>query len=294
MSITPNPTITSLVMEGLYQSGDYNPMTSVITRATTIWVQQILNMIWTLVKKPETLHVTAYTVINQGQSRYAYPTDYSSNLTMSILYGTDTGACQAATSNSIMLASTDVSGVNIIGSEIIMMAGPSAGSYSQITAYNTITKVASMVPNWTITPTVGDTYMLIDTEYPVETRMINEWDRSTKYITPFIPQYLYPVGDAETGYFVLDSPPDKAYGARLRYYSDLMLLDSTSSVMSTIYRKWQNVFIEGIRLRKLMEDDDDRAPTSMQEYSKQLMSLIRREMYGMDDVQLMDKIADYY
>ena len=293
MPIVSNPTLTELVTEGINQAGESNPSADLITRASTKWIEEIKNDIWNLSKKPKLLHVTAYTVVNVGQSRYAYPSDYSSDLMLTILWGSTTGACQGGTNNTITLAANDISGSNIIGREILMMSGTSQGSYSQIVSYNSTTKVAIVVPDFNTVPISGDTYMFVDQEYPVETRPIFDWEMRIKLITPGLPQYLYPVGDDQEGYFVFNVPPNTNYGARLRYYADLSQIDTTSNLLSVIYRKWRNVFIKGIKWKKLADEDDDTANDAMAVYEREKRNLIYREIYGMDISNLTDRVLDY-
>lgn len=293
MSIATNPLLSAIVLEGINQAGEMNPSPALITRATNNWIEEIKNDIWNLGKKPKLLQITSYTVIPNGQSRYAYPDDYSSDLSLTLITGKNTNACQGGSTNSVTLNSADTSGANIIGKEILMTSGASQGSYSQIVSYDTTTKTALVVPDFNASPIAGDSYMMIDIEYPVETRPIFDWEARTKFIAPGLPQYLYPVGDDESGYFVLNCPPNALYGARLRYYADISQVDSTSELMSVIYRKWRMIFIKGIKWKKLMDEDDDNADTAGKDYMSSLRVLIYREAYGMDISNLTDRIVDF-
>ncbi len=174
-----------------------------------------------------------------------------------------------------------------------MMSGASVGSYSQIVSYDSVTKIAAVVPDFDTIPISGDTYMMVDVEYPVETRPIFDGDARLKLVAPGLPQYLYPIGDDEAGYFVFNCPPDLTRGARLRYYADLSQVDSDSTLMSVIYRKWRNIFIKGIKWKKLMDEDDDNADAAGKDYMSQLRVLIYREIYGMDISNLTDRIMDF-
>jgi hypothetical protein len=294
MSIPSNPTVNTLVLEGLYQAGETNPSASLVTRASTEWMEEIKNDIWQLGKKPKVLQVTSYTVIPIGQSRFAYPSDYSSDIELTILYGTDQGIAQSGSINSITLASNDMSGTNVIGKEILIMTGVGTGSYSQIVAYNSITKVASMVPNWTTAPIGGSTYMIVDIEYPVETRPVFSWERQTKLIEPLRPRYLYPIGDVNQGYFIFNTPPDVTYGGRLRYYADITQIDMASALFSTLLRRWRNMFVQGIKMKKLQVEDDDRVADEQGKYKRFLQDLIFRENYGSDISNITDLVTDYW
>lgn len=294
MPITANPTLLALVTEGIKQAGENNPSPSLITRAAGEWTEEIKNDIWNLAKKPKLLQVTSYTVINKGQSRYAFPSDYSSDLFLTLLWGSNTNTSQGGTVNTIILGTNDISGQNIVGKEVLMMSGTSVGSYAQIVSYDQTTKTAGVVPNFSTAPVSGDTYMMVDQEYPVETRPVFDWDARQKLVSPALPQYLYPIGDDQEGYFIFNCPPDVTRGARLRYYADISQVDSDSDLMSVIYRKWRNIFIKGIKWKKLADEDDDNEATAKQEYQAALQILIYREIYGMDISNLTDRVMDYY
>ena len=135
--------------------------------------------------------------------------------------------------------------------------------------------------------------MLVDVEYPIVVKPINEWERETKLVAPALPRFAYPVGDDIQGYFVLNCPPNKSYGMRLRYYADLSQIDTTSTLLSVIYRRWRNIFIQGIKAKKLADEDDDRQDAAEAKYKTNLMALIYREIYGMDLSNITDKITDY-
>jgi hypothetical protein len=291
--IPPNPLLSALVLEGINQAGEANPSTALLTRAANEWAEEIKNDIWNLSKKPKILHVTSYTVIPKGQSRYAYPSDYSSDLFLTLLYGTNNNTCQGGSNNTLILALTDLSGQEIVGKEVLMMSGTSQGSYSQIVAYNAATFTCSVVPDFNTNPVSGDTYMMVDMEYPVETRPIWDWEARLKVVAPALPQYLYPVGDDQAGYFVFNCPPDITRGARLRYYSDISLLDVNSTLMSVIYRKWRNIFVKGIKWKKLADENDDSAPEAKQDYNSAMRVLIYREIYGMDISNITDRVMDF-
>lgn len=293
MAVPSNPTLNALVVEGLAQAGESNPTAALIARATNEWVEEIKNDIWHLIKKPKVLHVTAYSVFNQGQSRYSYPADFSSDLSLMVLTGTATGIAQAGTNNSITLSALDNSGSTIIGKEILMTAGTSAGSYSQVVTYNSTTKLAGVIPDFATPPISGDSYMVIDVEYPIETRPDFNWEtRDMKIVSPGLPSFAYPFGNDQEGYFVLNCPPDTTYGVRLRYYADITQTDTASTVMSAIYRRWRNVFIQGLKARKLNDEDDDRAEHEEDQYQQKLMNL-KYEIYGMDLSNITDKVTDY-
>lgn len=292
--IPSNPTLEELVREGLKKAGESSPDSALVERAEGTWIEEIKNDIWELGKKPKTLHVTSYGVFQAGQSRYSNPTDFSSDLSLTILDGTVRGTAQAGSVSSITLAADDPStSGSILGKGIIILANTGQGSYGQVTSYDSSTKVAQVVPNFNTAPAIGSIYMIVDTEYPVEQRPIFEYDAKRNSAVLGIADRFYPMGDEDYGEFLLNKAPDKIYGARLRYYANLMKIDTDSTLMSTIYHRWRTIFVEGIRFKKIDDEDDDRAETAENRYRSKMQSIIDRETYGMDISNLVDKVTDY-
>jgi hypothetical protein len=292
--VPSNPTLEELVTEGLAKAGESSPDADLLARAEDTWIEEIKNDIWELGKKSKTLHITSYGVFQEGQSRYSNPTDFSSDLSLTILDGTVRGIAQAGSVSSITLAANDASGSDsIIGKGIIILTNTGQGSYSQVTAYDSSTKIAQVVPNFNTAPGVGSGYMIVDQEYPVEQRPIFEYDRNRNIPILGIADRFYPMGDEDFGEFLLNKAPDKVYGARLRYYANLMKIDTDSTLMSTIYHRWRVIFVEGIRFKKIDDEDDDRSQPAEDRYRRKMQAIIGRETYGMDISNLVDQVTDY-
>lgn len=293
MPVPSAPTLAEIVAEGLNKGGESSPSTSLTTRATNVWIEEIKNDIWHLAKKPKLLQITAYGVLAKGQSKYANPTDFSSDLSLTILDGNVRGTAQSGTVTTITLESGDTSGQDIIGKEIMILSGIAQGSWSQIVDFNSSTKVATVSPNFDTAPTSGDTYLIIDAEYPVRQAPVFQRDSIARYPVNGIATEFYPIGDEDNGEFILNFSPDKVYGARLRYYANIMKIDSDSSHMSTIYQRWRSIFVWGIAFRQKDDNDDDGATTTESRYKEKLFELINRETYGTDISALQDRVMDY-
>lgn len=292
--IPSNPTVDTIIEEGLAKAGEPSPSTSLTSRAESEWIEEIKNDIWQLGKKPKALHITAYGVFQRGQSRYSNPTDFSSDLSLTILDGNVRGTAQDGSTSSITFEATDASDEgSVIGKGVIVLSGTGQGSYSQITAFSTSTKIATVVPNFNTAPASGSTYMVVDAEYPVEQRPVFENDSQQNRAILKRPDRFYPIGDEDFGEFVLNYAPDKIYGARLRYYANLMRIDTDSTLMSTIFSRWRAIFVEGIRFKKLDDEDDDRAADAENRYRRKMQTIIDRETYGMDISNLVDRVTDY-
>jgi hypothetical protein len=108
------------------------------------------------------------------------------------------------------------------------------------------------------------------------------------------PSFFYPKGDADNGEFVLYPKPYRVsgipYGMQLRYYCDLMRLDLAGTLMATLYRRWRNIFVQGVYIKALQDDDDDRFEKEERRYKMLLTNLISQETYGMDLSSLQTKV----
>lgn len=294
MPVPSNPTLEELVREGLAKAGESSPDSDLLERAEEQWIEEIKNDIWELGKKPKSLHVTSYGVFQQGQSRYSNPSDFSSDLSLTILDGAVRGTAQAGSVSSVTLAASDPSDESsIIGKGIIILSGTGQGSYSQVTNYDSDTKIATVTPNFNTAPSSDSEYMIVDQEYPVEQRPVFENDRNTNSTILGLADRFYPTGDEDYGEFILNKAPDKVYGARLRYYANLMKIDTDSTLMSTLYLRWRSIWIEGIRFKKIDDEDDDRSQEAEVRYRRKMQAIISRESYGMDISNIVDQVTDY-
>lgn len=288
------PTLVSLTTEGLKKAGYTSPSSTLLTRAQDQWMEEIKNDIWEIVKTLTFLQTSIVQILTNGRSRYSMPTDFSSGLTIEILDGRVRGTAQSGSTSSITLAASDIS-TDITGSEIVVTAGTGQNSISRVTAFNTTTKVATLSPTW-VAPDSNSSYMIIDTTYPLIQKPI--WElRNSLAITRGIPSHYYPVGDNDDGEFELYPIPYQAdshvMACRLTYYADLMELDLAGTLIGTLYKRWRNIFIQGVLVKALQERFDDRTNTEMTVYSSMLKLLVIREQYGDDLSNLSCTVGDF-
>jgi len=287
MAIPTAPTLDSLVSEALNKAGHSAPDAALTTRAKNLWMEEIKNDIFLasakVQKKMKSLFQTSFLVCTVGVHRYSLPSDYGGDLTMSILNGDTTGIAQTGTTSSITLASTDTSTETaIVGKYIIITSGTAKGSCSQISAYNETTFIATVTPNFTVAPVALDTYRII-TEHiylpPTNTLQIDVLRNPT---TSGKPTTYATLGDQDYGEFFFDFVPDATYGIQLRYYVDLSLTDLAGIRISTLYRKWRNVFLQGVYAKALSELHDTKARDETGKYFEYLALLILDETSGQD------------
>ena len=299
MASTTPPTATTLVSEGLRKAGYASPSSTLITRAEDFFMPEIFNDIWTLAKKPKFLHTTAVLVLTEGQSRYANPTDYSSDMEMTLIFGERSGIAQDGSANSVTLAADD-SFVNtdIIGRDILISSGTGKGSMSQVVTYDDTTKIATVSPDFTTAPAASSGYLVITKHKHLLQTPSFEFDRIVDNETELgEPTNFMPLGSANEGEFILYPVPfttnDGLFALRLRYYANIMELDLSGTLIATIYSRLRNVFIAGVKAKQLEDDDDNRQQLARQEYTSILQAVILREQYGMDLSNLNLVVSDY-
>lgn len=286
------PTQASLIAEALAMAGESDPDSTLTTRAG-LWFEEIKNDIWRKEKKLKSLQKTCHAILQKGESRYSYPSSFASDISITLLDGSRTGTAQAGSVNNITLAAAESAGdSDLIGKEIIITSGTGIGSLAQILTYSSSTKVATVSPDFQTAPDSSSTYMIIDTEYPLEQRPISDYAHSHKtYLN--MPDKYFPLGDEDYGEFILNCPPDKLYGARIRYYANIMTLDNADTMYSTLMQQWRNIWLQGILYRRLRDANDDRSNDEFTKYRGELQSLVNREKYGTDLSFLRDTVTDF-
>ena len=254
-------------------------------------MREIKNDIFTACKKPTSLQSIAIVTLVAGQSQYDLPTDFSSLINMTLLDGSTTGIAQAGASGSITLASTDPSTSDIAGKEIVITSGTGVNQVSQIYSYDTTTKIASIYPAWTTPPVSGSTYLIVDKYDNLLESPVWDYDKEPA-LRREKPKMYYPIGDSDDGQFLIAQVPDKVYAIKIRYYADLTRLDLAGTLMSTLYRRWQNIWVSGIWAKALEHQDDENAPAVKDMYNKKIQELTMREGYGLDLSNLQIRIQE--
>ncbi len=299
MAAPSAPDATTIVTEALKKAGHSSPSSAQITRAEDFYMNEIKNDIWQLAKKPKFLHTTSILILTEGKGRYPNPTDYSSDMEMTLLQGTNVGTAQDGAVGSITLDSTvTFNQSDIIGKDILVTANTGAGSMSQVTAYNDTTKIALVTPDFTTAPANGSKWMAIDTYEHLQQTPSFEFDRITRFESQLgRPELFMPMGSANEGEFTLYPVPwtddETVYGVRLRYYANIMELDLDGTLMATLYSRFRNIWIAGVKAKQLEDDDDSRQFQAKTEYNQVLQAMIMREAYGMDLNNISMTVEDY-
>lgn len=292
MAAPTAPTLASIVDEALRKAGHIGAE----GRAKNEWMEEIKNDISLRGRRLKSLYTTSVLMTSNGVSRYSNPSDYYSDMTLSLMHGTRIGTATGGSSSSVTLASTETAQTtDILGKEVLIYAGTGKNSLSQISAYNTSTYVASVVPNFNTAPESGSSYMIVETYYPLDQAPAwdsNKMEHPTEY---GIPNTFYPLGDADYGEFILYPVPYNStapFGMKMNYYANLMTLDLTSTLLATLYQRWRKVWITGLYYKALQDKMSDKAYFAMRDYEKALQELMMREIYGTNISELQIKVSE--
>ncbi len=298
MASPANPTLLSLVTEGLRQAGDYSPSSSLLAIYQNEVMEQLKNKIWENCRQPKVMQTFAYGILVPGQSRYSCPADFSSDMRMQVLTGTVTGTAQSgAATTLVMAAGSTFALTDVLGKEILIISGTGAGSAGQIVglANNSGTITLTVTPAFAAAPDGTSGYMLIDFAYPLEPKHIADFYLKTRPSAVGRPREYYPIGDEDFDEFILDVAPDLVfnYGLKFFYYGNIMKTDLNSALMQRLYLEWRNFWIDGIRAKRLMENDDIRGPEAWNLWMSDLTAKVASATYGTDLHEMAQTIVDY-
>jgi hypothetical protein len=293
------PTALSLATEGLYQARIFNPTQAQLSRAQNEVMEQLKNNLWTQIKQMKPLMTFSYMNIVPGQSRYSCPSDFSSDMTMVILTGLTTGTAVSATTNTLVTpASVGPLDLNqTLGKDLGIISGTAAGSVSQIIGVvNNLngTTTLTVYPNFQATPDATSGFMLVDTQWEIIADHIANYD---KYRTSGVdrPRRFFSMGDENFDEFIFDVAPDNNYPyiLRMRYFVNIMTLDLNSTLMSTLYQKFREYWIKGVKAQALNDNDDTTWEKALMERDQKLQELIMSQQYGTDIHTLRQHVEDY-
>jgi hypothetical protein len=300
MGIPVVPTLSALVTEGLRQGRIFTPTQAQISLYSGDPIEQLKNTLWTNLKQAKPLMTFSYLVLVPGQSRYSCPTDFASDMSMVILTGLYTGTTISASGNTLTVSTTPngIYDINqVLGEDLCITGGTASASVSQVIGLvnnNNGTQTFTVYPNFQGTPDATSTWMLVDNQYPVEADHIANYDRfrSSELNRP---RKFYSMGDEDYDEFIFNCAPDNVYTyvVRMRYTVNIMTLDTSSQLMSTLYQKFRDYWIQGIRARVLADNMDDEAPAAEQVRDKKLQELIMSQVYGTDIRTLRQHVEDY-
>ncbi len=290
MTAPSNPTAAELIAEGLkkagYSSGTAQ-YTTLLARATATWLDEIKADIHTLSDQMKSLLSTYVHITVENQSRYDMPSDFGVNESMVLMDATHYGTAQAGAAASLTLAADeDVTEEDIEGHEIVIYTGTGANQIAQCISYDETTKVATFPSSsFGTAPDLTSGYMIIDDISPLDYMSIDEYDLRANEITVRDKPRKYTLKDnATVGEFLLYPAPKHTdttgltvWAIKQRYYANIELLDTSGTLISTLYRKWRNIWIQGVFAKALKNDDDQRAAGEEATYYSMIKAMVAKE-----------------
>tara|TARA_Y100000310_G_scaffold157246_1_gene156618 strand:- start:2295 stop:3092 length:798 start_codon:yes stop_codon:yes gene_type:complete len=224
----------------------------------------------------EILQTTAIAIATPNRRRYPLPADFDDELSVTLLDGDTTGTAQDGDSSVVTLDSAEsISSADAEGRYVLMTAGTSKGQYRQITDYNSTTKEATVEQPWddTKTPVSGDTYVILDCFDILWEDNTKEADKSYAATASSRPA-SFSRFNAE---YLLDYPPDKAYGLKLRYYANPLKLDFADSKWTQMLSDWRSALIDGVTTLALEENDDSRSDNVRERFIAKVGGIVAKE-----------------
>lgn len=295
MAAPTAPTLTSLTTEALKKAGYSSPSSTMLTRAQDEWMNEIKNDIWLLGKKLKSLMAEHLEIIDGGKNRYDFPSGFSSIFSARVLRGDEANDVTGTAAATVTLDSDDETAGedDVEGHEIVIYSGTGKGSMSMCYSYDTDTYIASVSPAWAsavggTAPIIADTYFLVREYRKLGLKSIGYHDDLVLPHERGLARDLYQVGhENHYGYYLLTPIPDDDYyyAVHIRYFLNLLTLDLASTRMSTLYQRWRNLWIQGVKARQLDDDDDSRASVEMARYFSMVKDTVALETYGRNNKQ---------
>jgi fermentation-respiration switch protein FrsA (DUF1100 family) len=196
-----------------------------------------------------------------------------------------------------LAATEDITSDQIIGREIFIYSGTSANQASQCTAYDSATKIATVSPAWYDDDLATMGYMIVENYTPLTPAPLWDYESVSDQTAAMTPTNWVPMGDSDWGEFILYPAPYRngaiPWGLKERYYANLLTLDLAGTLMSTLYHKWRNVWVQGVFSKALSDLDDNRATQETGVYWNMLRQMVSREKYGNEISELQCRVGDY-
>jgi hypothetical protein len=300
MAAPTMPTSATIIEEGAKKALRDSIPADVTTRGT-LWLEEIKNDLVAIfgAKKLEFLQSSRVLALTDGLSTYSQPADFYSNMSMVLIDGEEQGTAQAGDTNKLTLASAStISAADMIGKKIYTTGGTGPNQVGQCIAYDFSTKVAIISGTWGATPDNTTTYLVANSYRPLTETPLWEF----KYLeNPTIkdrPRLYSPKGSADNGEFELYPVPYRnvtgfVYVIEQKYYADLMELDLSGTLIGTLYKRWRNMWVQGVFAKTLESTEDARADREMQNYRGMVQAIAVRETYGGDLSNMNITVSDY-
>lgn len=282
MAVPTDPTVDAIVTEALKRAEIDIPTTAHITRARDIWIEEIKAEIQLAQTVHNLLETEKVIVILRGKRKYplsSYIPDFEYLVNIEILDASDgdRGVIVASGSNTFTLKADDSGTADSReGREIVILseAPPVSsitltGEVGVIKSYNPSTKVATLFDN-VVTTATGYDYLIVGNDNNLDSDPLDtKNDMSLNGIGLTIPDRIYEYNRE----LRLVEIPDKKYAMRVLYGVNITRLDTTSALLTKLFREWRPLWTQGIIAKELQRADSDRADNELTKYYSMLASL---------------------
>ncbi|MFQ5715024.1 MAG: hypothetical protein ACE5GU_13435 [Candidatus Scalinduaceae bacterium] len=278
MPIPSNPSILSLIQEGMKKALGRTATSGEQARALDEWTEEIKNEIWMESPTHELLENDTILLTTSGIQNYSIASnisDFESLHSMVLLDGDVRDTAQTGGNNTITLSADDSSDeAGRTGREILLIANTGSGQLRTIIQYNSSTKVATVDSNWTTNPDST-------TEYVVLSDYVDLWNQDEKSSNLYLSRTNKDRPSKISIYkdqIRLFDVPDKIYGLKVNYWVNIQQVDTDSTAYTKMLRKWRSLFTEGFYIKALQDDDDPRYIQELPIYSNMISKITSRSL----------------
>jgi hypothetical protein len=296
MAIPTQPTKTTISTEALrrFYNGATPPATEV-TRAEDYGLEKVKRDIMLIGKKWRPLETLAWDITKEGVSKYTLPSDYEAIKSVTLLDGDHTGLLtgvdNVTTLAYTLAADEDITEEQAVGSYLLITSGTGVKQAVQIDDYSTTTKVVTGAEAFATAPVVGDGYMVVNWQRDLDIQPMVRREGITYATKTGKPTTCFISADSTYGHIEMYECADDVYGLRIRYFADLLRLDITGTLYSTLLRRWAGVFEQGVYVWKLGEDDD-RYKTEWGVYDSMLRKLAAADLEDYYNPNLQIQVSE--
>lgn len=274
MAIPSDPTVASIVTEGIKRGGRTTPNAVQIAAATEHQFREVKADITQRSARHHSLETQYVQKTFAGQSRYTWPVDADEIRSVTIVSAPVEGVWQGSAasggaSNITLNASFNQQSDDVVGKFIYLLEGNGANEFRQVIAYNNGTKIASVDRAWTTQP-INGTYYLIGTQH----NKLYSFDKPWGYdilSAPFmrgLSTHAAPVGRE----LWLNTAPDAIYALWWDYWANLDRLDEAETVLIRHLREHRSLWIQGVAVKTMQRFDEDRYQVELQVYNDMLIA----------------------
>jgi hypothetical protein len=274
MSVPSDATEISIIDRGLEKAGVEG--SSTYQTAGLTWFRDVKALIYSKVRQQKFLQQTKITVLTKGVTNYSVPQDFDEIYKEpGLLKGDIKYNAQGGTLNTLTLSISDsISEGSIVGKKILVLAGTNVNEYRQVSAYDSVTRIATLSEDWSNVPDTTTEYLVITKVIPLNLYGGGVGDGKFEHLSLDLPTdyveydeelYLYPT-------------PDKSeYGLLLRYYSNIIKTNNTDAVYTRFLNRCEAALVQFIYFSALKKMDDSSSSKEEGVFFGMLRGLLAKE-----------------